>query len=162
MGRGRELYDSMEMMAKSVGRNAGRGKYITPGHGLGGRRRTEVRCVKGQRHSGKLTTRCWIPCTLCIRQMEIMIPHIQTVKDFIGDMRDSMGDIVDTHAWRNAGPVAKAEYARLRNIGSRTESVSDHIPELMDLMKVCVDARLQASSRFITPQMGNAVRTIFI
>lgn len=142
---GDDLYDSMEELAKSV-----EGMREGVGQVRGGLDSAEAARKKWSHSKDAVLAgndRTLASLSAVSKQMETLIPHLETAKDSAETVHKSMGDIVNTLGDMQ-DPLRKL-YTRLNGIKNSSEGISEHIPELMQVMQqlIGLDAALWASEQ---------------
>lgn len=151
---GDDLYDSLDQMAKSMeGMRGGVGQV------KGGLDSAETARRKWSNSKDSIlegNDRTLASLSAVSKQMETMIPHLETAKDSAEIVHKSMGDIVNTLGDMQ-DPLRKL-YTRLNNIKNSSEGISENIPELMQVMQqlIGLDAQLQASEQVYVTKLGTA------
>lgn len=149
---GDQFYDSMEQMALSV--EAMRDSVQELQQGLSSAE--EARKVWSGSKDSILAGNDQVleSLTQVSRQMEVMIPHIETAKEAADVVHDSMEDIVNSMR-EMQDPLQKLNHA-LKGIQSGAEDLSGNVPGLNALMQqlIALDAALQASEQAYITELG--------
>lgn len=149
---GDQFYDSMEQMALSV--EAMRDSVQELQQGLSSAE--EARKVWSGFKDSILAGNDQVleSLTQVSRQMEVMIPHIETAKEAADVVHDSMEDIVNSMR-EMQDPLQKLNHA-LKGIQSGAEDLSGNVPGLNALMQqlIALDAALQASEQAYITELG--------
>lgn len=149
---GDQFYDSMEQMALSV--EAMRDSVQELQQGLSSAE--EARKVWSGSKDSILAGNDQVleSLTQVSRQMEVMIPHIETAKEAADVVHDSMEDIVNSMR-EMQDPLQKLNHA-LKGIQSGAEDLSGNVSGLNALMQqlIALDAALQASEQAYITELG--------
>ena len=150
---GDELYDSLEQMARSVESMREGVGQVQSGMASAENARQKWSSNKDSILAGN--DQVLESLTALSKQMETIVPHLQTAKEEAEVIHRSLGDIVNT-VGEMQEPLRRLE-TRLNNIRSSTEGMADQLPAIRSDIEIIVasEAILQQKIDAIIPILGN-------
>lgn len=150
---GNELYDSLEQMARSVESMREGVGQVQSGMASAENARQKWSSNKDSILAGN--DQVLSSLTALSKQMETIVPHLQTAKEEAEVIHRSLGDIVNT-VGEMQEPLRRLE-TRLNNIRSSTEGMADQLPAIRSDIEIIVasEAILQQKIDAIIPILGN-------
>lgn len=155
---GDQLYDSMEEMALSVEAMRESVNQLQSGLASAEEARQAWSSSKDSILAGNDKT--LESLTAVSKQMEVMIPHIETAKEAADVVHESMEDMVGS--LREMQEPLRDLNSSLKGIQSGTEDMADSIPSLNRLMQqiIALDASLQASEQAYVTGLGQLMGSL--